>query len=129
MADILAKVKPPVEAAPGHQRFPDLEGLERELSTGTYLGWSEEFNGRMRVSPVNAWLCTDTIVGVFAYYFDGVFVALSFQSARKSGTEFCWVSEFAAYGVRECIRRLADDDFKVELIDRDEELPSFWLGD
>lgn len=41
------------------------------------------------------WICTDTWVGGLLYFFEDEFVALSWQSARKSYEEFYWVSKEA----------------------------------
>jgi hypothetical protein len=108
LSEILSKVKPfseYVESVFSDQA--DLEALESALQTGTYLGWSEAFNERVKVMPVNTWICTDTLVGVNSYYLDGEFVALSFQSARKSKTEFKWTSIESATKVQALIRKIS----------------------
>ena len=131
MSDIIALVPPfsqyVEDTFRGHE--PKLDALESNLRTDTYLGWSDAFNKRMKVMPINTWICTDTLVGVFAYYFDGNFVALSFQSARKSDTFFHWVSKAEALSVREFIRSLSDENepLEITLLDPDNEVSSDWL--
>lgn len=107
----------------------DPSDLERELGTGTYLsydGWYQAFNERVTRRPVNVWRCTNEVVGVFAYYFDGEFVALSFQAAREDDISFKWVSRDAALRVREFILDLAGDSFVVSVIG-DDDYVSEWM--
>lgn len=130
LSDILAKVKPFSDYIENvYSPQPDLEALESELETGTFLGWSEAFNKRVKVMPVNAWLCTDTMVGVNAYYLDGEFVALSFQSARKNDTDFKWTSVEAATKIQVLIREISagKEDFSFPLINAEDEISAEWM--
>lgn len=129
LKDIVANLPPYTEVQQEVYWEVDPSLLERELGTGTYLtydGWYQAFNERVSCRPVNAWLCTDEMVGVFSYYFDGELVALSFQSARMSDIEFKWVSRDAALRVREFILDLAGDSFVVSVIGDDDEV-SEWM--
>lgn len=127
MSEVLQLVKP----LDSYDRSsdPDLEAFERDLNIGTYFGWHEEFDRRVRRIPINTWMCTDTNVGIYAYFFDGEFVALSFQSARKSDINIKWMYTDAARRVREFIRSLRDqdDEIDVKLIVRDEGLDDWWI--
>lgn len=94
-----------------------------------FFGWSEEFNERVKVMPINTWICTDTWVGVNAYYLDGEFVALSFKSARKVRTEFKWTSVEAATKVQALIRKISaeNEKFSFPLIRADEDMSTDWI--
>lgn len=108
---------------------PNLDTLEAELETGTYLGWSEAFNERVKCRCINTWTCTDTLVGLNAYYLDNEFVAFSFQSARKSDIHFYWVSLEIAKRVKTFILELSgEDQLKITLISDLKELPPSWLS-
>ncbi len=128
LSEILARV-PPFDAEAASEE-PDLEALESALQTGTYLGWSMAFSQAMKVRPIHAWLCTDRMVGVYAYYFREQFVALSFQRYRKSEPEFRWVSVEAAKSVSAFIRQLseADESPTITVIDEHEQVPGVFLG-
>ena len=130
LSEILSKVKPfseYVEIPFGPH--PDLGALESELQTGTYIYWSDAFNQRVKVIPVNTWFCTDTLVGVNAYYLDGQFVALSFQRYRKSHVEFKWTSIEDATKVQALIRKISADneEFSFPLICAGEDVSTDWL--
>lgn len=124
MSDVIARID---DSDPSKFGDPDLEALESDLQTNTFMGWSEAFNERVKRLPINTWICTDTEVGVNAYYFDGELVALSFQSARKSDVEFRWLSEPLAAQVRDFIISLNKDAFRVSLLKLDAEIDADWL--
>ncbi len=92
------------------KRYPDLGSFEVSLETNTYFDYSSRFNQRMSVQPIYTFMCTDTEVGVQAYFFDGEFCALSFQSSRKSDKEIYWKDKEIAVKVREYILSLQDYD-------------------
>lgn len=126
MQDVLDKV--PLTLLPGTvTEEPDLEALESALDTRTNIGWDATFNIRMRAVAVNKWYCTDTWVGVYAYYFDGEFVALSFQRGRKWDTSFRWVDIMDARRVYSYIRSLAHEQPVAGLINREELIEGFWM--
>ena len=131
MQDILDRVPPFTQRDPTKWcPSPDLSDFEMELETGTNMhNGSDEFDERVTMFEVNAWMCTDTLVGVYAYYFDGEFVALSFQSARKNDKEFAWVSKEKADQVRKFIHELHAKhvQYHVVLINPKEEVQPFWL--
>lgn len=128
LSSILARVPAFADVLTGRQApEPDLERLESALDTGTYLGWSPEFNERVACAEINTWRCTDTWVGVHAYYFDGEFVALSFQNARKNGKVFRWVSREAANQMRAFIRTLAEGELEYLVIDPADTVSADWL--
>lgn len=108
----------------------DMSLFEQDLGTGTCIGWHQQFEDAVKRIGINTWVCTDTEVGVYAYYFEGVFMALSFQAARKSDVHICWVSKELATKVRELIWEIAGEHpFDVVLLDADLEVDEqFWLN-
>lgn len=130
LSEILSRVKPFSDYVQSERvPYPDLCAFESELQTGTHLNWSEDFNERVKVMPVNAWLCTDTTVGVNAYYLDGEFVSLSFQRYRKDDVEFKWKSEADARKVQTLIRRISEknEELNLELLDAEEQVSIEWI--
>jgi hypothetical protein len=130
LQDVLDRVLPFEKIDPATLRWgPDLGKLEEHLMTGTFLSWNEKFEERVKAAAINEWLCTDTMVGVYAIYLDGRFVALSFQSARKNDTTYYWNSTEDAKAMREFIRSLSDeaDPFEASLIKPDITFPAWWL--
>jgi hypothetical protein len=87
----------------------NIEDFERELETDTYIGWSYKFAERMKQVPIAEWICTDTMVGYYAYFFDKEFVAISSQLTRKSYTYFVWVSKEKANEIQDYIIYLNTD--------------------
>ena len=74
---------------------------------------------------IGQWMCTDTVVGYKAYFFDGVFVAMSKQEARKSDEEFEWASEELAVEDKKYLISLMEEpsvDFNGFLLNMDEEV-------
>lgn len=73
-------------------------------------------------------LCTDTHVGVKAYYWNNKLICISHQAARKSDENFEWVSKEVYQEVGQYIRSLVEDDetFEVDLLNLEEELPDYY---
>jgi hypothetical protein len=102
------------------QTSPDWEKLSSQF--GIYnLYWSEDT--RLKAYHVKTWLCTDTWVGWVAYFLDSEFVCLSTQNARKSDTEFEFVSKEAHSKLRDYLFSLVDDGSnEIDILDLDEEV-------
>lgn len=117
-------------AAQGPVEEASVALFERALSTGTFLGWSEEFGQVMKRIPLNTWVCTDTEVGFCAYQFRGEVVAVSWQSARKSDVEMHWLSRDAALQVRAFIRELDErrEPLDLQLIDVNAPVLAHWVA-
>jgi len=71
------------------------------------------------------WYCTDSYVGRRMYFFDDVFVAISYKTGRKQPEEFLWVSKEAYNQVKNYLLSLieyeenpndilTEEDFKIE---------------
>jgi hypothetical protein len=78
------------------------------------------FGQRVTTAGLITWLCTDTQVGLYAYYFGNELVAISYQSARKSDLNLFWVST----ELREKMR-----EFVLSLYTSEQDLDGFWLID
>lgn len=101
----------------------DLEDFSRELFESPPYGWSGVFSDQVKGYYIQKWLCTDTWVGLIAYFWNGEPLAISWQSARKSSEEFKFVSVDVANRLRDFIRELTEsNDPKPTLVDLDEEL-------
>jgi len=73
-------------------------------------------NEKIRSAFVIKWLCTDTVVGVRAYFFDGEFCCLSKQECRKCDEEVIgWVSQAMADKVHDYLHSLIPQKEKVEI--------------
>lgn len=77
--------------------------------------------------PIWRWLCTDTVVGLFAVYWHEEFVCVSWQSARKNHTEYKWASEDCFNRVKSFLEKLwreQQDMPSIELLNWDELVPT-----
>lgn len=58
-----------------------------------YIDITKEMSDRVTsIQPIK-WYSIDTVVGMTFYYFDNVFIGLSFQAGRKCNKEFFWESQ------------------------------------
>lgn len=75
-----------------------------------YFEWKENawdlFTERVKAVPVYTWYCTDTEVGILAFFLDSELVCLSFQTGRKMDENFYWLSKEAAKSVSDFIETL-----------------------
>ena len=101
---------------------PSWESLANELRVDN-LYWSED--KRLTCYFIKIHYCTDTHVGTRAYFLDGVLVAISTQSTRKSDELFSFVNKEIALKVRDYLLTLVDEDeLTIDVIeDFDMELP------
>ena len=77
------------------------EDLVSELQIANEYGWYEQ--EKLVFYTVSNWYCTDSEVGLRAYFFENVFVAMSNQTGRKCSEEFEWVSFELFQKVREYV--------------------------
>lgn len=78
------------------------------------------FGQRVTTADLITWLCTDTQVGLYSYYFDNELVAISYQSARKSDLTLFWVNTESRKTMRE---------FILSIYTPEQEPDGFWLID
>lgn len=76
---------------------------------GLDVSYNEKFEGRVKKYWIQRWLCTDTWVGLAAYYMDGEAVAVSTQLARKSDEEIKFLSKESAIKVRDFLYQLMEE--------------------
>lgn len=100
----------------------DLEDIMSSLNLSCY-GVNQSETYRLKSYWLGKHLCTDTHVGIKAYFLDDEFVCLGKQNARKSTEWIRWVSDDCATKVRQYILSLVDvEDDCPELLDMNEEL-------
>jgi hypothetical protein len=88
-------------------------------------GWSDKFGQRVKQYYLIKWMCSDTWVGVCAYFFDDELVAMSEQMARKGDTNISFVSKEAAEKIKAFIVAiLAEEEGEptYNIINPDEEV-------
>lgn len=78
---------------------------------------------------IKKWYCTDSYVGIRAYFLDDEFLAISNQIGRKMDEDFSFVSESLANKLKIYLESLVfqENQFKLDIIDEnflDEEIPS-----
>lgn len=111
----------------------DLDDFAKACMADVWLGWNQQWQDRVQGYWFVRWLCTDTWVGRRVYFLDGEPLAVSYQSARKSGEYIEFVSEEMAEKCRKFIFELAGEgepQFAIADLDRDfEETYNFDLSD
>ena len=89
-----------VDRSKGNSVDGDIDDFCRELGIENYFGWDQAFSERVQGYYLIKWFCTDSWVGAVVYIMDDKPVAISYQSGRKSGREFEFVSKEAVEKVR-----------------------------
>lgn len=106
----------------------DWEGLGNAIDIPNY--WSLWFEQeRLKAYFIQQWLCTDSWVGVRAYFLDGKIIAVSSQLGRKMGEDFAFTSKEDAEKLKAYIQSLIneeEDEIKVEILDLEQELKEFY---
>jgi hypothetical protein len=108
-------------------QYADREELARELGL-PYLYYGdlpEDFDERVKAYYVIKWNCTDTWVGLMAIYFDDRLAGYSWQTARKSDTEYEFVSEELALELRAYLESTLPKP-KFNIIDPEEEQDEYY---
>lgn len=97
----------------------DWSSLSSDL-LGHYLSYSDDT--RLKAYYIVVWYCTDTLVGMNAYFLDDEFVCISIKNARKNDTSYQYLSQETAVKLRNYIRELVEKDtpFEPSLIDLSE---------
>ncbi len=100
----------------------NLELFTYDLYNGNYVDLIGNayniFSERIKELSLNTWMCTDTMVGLYAYFFDGQFVAISWKPYHKSHAHLYWESEELAQFAKKFIDSLLQEEYyKPKLID------------
>lgn len=104
------------------QDWSNIEDFSQELGLNVYTG-HHEFEQRVKKYWIHSWYCTDTWVGLAAYFMDDELICVTVQKGRKWDEEFQWVSKEAALKVRDFILDIDKDDSReVSLLNLDEDL-------
>lgn len=103
----------------------DIEEFRQLLGVDSYIGWSEEFDNRVKSYFILNWMCTDTVVGAKVYFFDDKPLCLGIQTARKSDEQYEFVSQEIADELKSFILSLAEEDErKISLLSMEDEFGS-----
>ena len=87
----------------------------------------DKLQERLKCYWVAKRMCTDTHVGLRAYFLDGKFVCMSHQSGRKCDEEFEWISKEAFLSVKNYLFSLVENEVHTpETIDMEEDLGEFY---
>jgi len=68
------------------------EMCEKEFEIYEYLTQTQ-VPLRLTYCYYHTWMCTDTYVGIRAWYFDGEPVCISYKPYRKSNEKFYWINK------------------------------------
>jgi hypothetical protein len=96
------------------ETHPDWEELSKVFDIYE-LYWSDDT--RLRAFFIETWHCTDSWVGMRAYFLDEEFVAISTQTARKSDEDFSFASKSAAEKVENYLRSLVKENREEPVYD------------
>jgi hypothetical protein len=91
---------------------PDWEELG-EIFNIPYLYYSDD--ERLTCYFIKRWYCTDSWVGLRAYFLDGEFVAVSNQTGRKMDEEFEFLDEPTTQKLKEYLRSLVEEESGVNV--------------
>lgn len=104
----------------------DWDDLASELELDKYGLYFEQ--ERLKAYFIEKWYCTDSYVGYRAYFFDGKFVALSYQVGRKYDEVFEFVSVEDAQILKDYIKSLIGEEeevLRVSILDVEQEIDEF----
>lgn len=87
----------------------------------TYISDDDE---HLKCYFISRWYCTDTYVGLRAYYLDGELVCMSFQSGRRMNEEFTWINNEMKKKTKNYILSLQtdEDENECDFLDLEQEM-------
>lgn len=89
LADLLKSIE---DAEIDRTRSIEEKLVEEFLDMRNYNDNREIFDSRVYVKVVRQWQCTDTMVGLYAIFFDKEFAGFGYQQYQKGDMDFIWVS-------------------------------------
>lgn len=105
----------------------DQEELMGALYIESFCNWFSELDKKIKGYYIKKSYCTDTYVGLIAWFFDDDFFAISSQEYRKSHTYFYFKNEEYTEFLRDYILSLFESEVRnYELIDMNEDFPEFY---
>lgn len=101
-----------------YETYKDIYNISKVLVDGS-LSWipDEKYSGRLKFKYYQTWVCTDTKVGVGAYYLDDEFVAFSEQPARKSSERIEFASKESALKLKKFLEQFLEADDRFQIVD------------
>jgi len=109
-----------IDKSSANRENVDISCLASRVFDNHDIPWVEQ--DRLVAYWLSCWYCTDTWVGIQAYFLDDEFVALSTKLARKSDTTFDWVSTDAFHKVKDFVESFAEDQsLKISILNAEEE--------
>jgi len=116
-----------VDKSYNNETEADFSDFCRELGIVDGIGYYTEFAERVRGYYLIKWICTDTWVGTIVYFLDNEPIAVSTQNARKSDTNYAFVSKEAANKMRDFILSIIDkEENEVGVLDPEIEIDDFY---
>lgn len=109
--DVIKKIDRNNKKLEAHVGWDDLLS---DLQINEWGFWSDESD--LKAYWIRCWYCTDSYVGIKAYFLKGKFVAISSQYGRKSNEDFEFDSEKAFYRVRKYVLSLIKPNFSIPLL-------------
>jgi hypothetical protein len=82
-----------LDKSKSNEVWADDEEMREKVGLDSYSDTPEDFKEVFKVYWISKHLCTDTWVGIKAYFLNGVHVCCSQQSGRKCDKNFYWVSD------------------------------------
>lgn len=98
-------------------------------STKNYDHIEKVVNEKVKCKPINTWYCTDTWVGMYAYYLDGELVLITTQSGRKCDKIYHHVSGATYRKLKEFLKTLFvehDESLEIKDLDLEQDINSFY---
>jgi len=119
-----------VDKSENNSSYTDIDDFSKAAHADVYIGWSEEWNNRVKGYWLIRWMCTDTWVGKRVYFLDDKPVAVSMQTARKSCECIDFLDKESAEAVRKFIFEIsAEGEPEFDIADQDEEVADFYNFD
>jgi hypothetical protein len=115
LREIIAKL----DKSEKNRDWIDIDTLCTELNINN--SWLD-IDDRLNFYYITKWCCTDTYVGMRAYFLDDVLVAVSTKMGRRQNEDFEWVSSEAKIMVKNYILSFIEVDVVETPLDLDIEL-------
>lgn len=112
-----------VNKVESNEEWIDIEKILNDMDIG-YYGYDHKPNTKIKSYWVSVWMCTDTYVGLRAYFFEDEPLALSYQPYRKSDEKFYYVSKKMYDRLKTYVLFLIEDEdeYSFNLLDMDENI-------
>ena len=114
-----------------------LDNLDKSRNNSSSIAWETlhqlfklpiaNWYNQSRITSyyISNWICTDTVIGNKAYFFDGVPFAISFQKYRKSDEVFKFITGFDTDIIRDYLISLVESpEYEVSYTNLDAEYGS-----